>query len=963
MWSDEEFYHSIDIDTKGDGNTSTDSENVPLSKLARQRRPVKRKLIHSSDSESEKDDSFDDETYNPSKADINSSDSEQDVIPELGKRRSAKVKGQRMKGWKKKPTRIKTRKVPKLKERGKSEVAKRLSETLKLLRQRRKRHCGSDLERAKEKSKRMQSVRDFVRRSHLARLDAMLASNELKRVGVYGDGNCIFAAMKKSGQINDSIDNIRTAVCDLMTEQVEKYAPFCRSDNPANVQPFLDKIEVLKSSGTWNMDIADVIPMALSNKFTCNIRIYSSSISAPVIDIKPDQPAENLVNLAYLSVQGHEHYDAIVNIGTDDDEVIDLSRNERQDELQEQASFDKSKESNQDPVQTTPHKRASYQSPQKKHSSRKRKRDPGSWKKNIRKAKRSSGKAYTSATGRTVDAKQVQPHTCSKCKFKCGQNFTEEQRQSIFTCYYGLGNYERQRQFICEMVERKEPSRKGKCKKKVSQKFHLVNEEKKVRVCRDFFLKTLDIGRKTVDYSLQRKTHGTYGRKDMRGTSSSANKLDQSLVDSVKRHIESFPKMESHYARKQSTKEYLSLELNIKKMWQLYKTECEKKDIPYVTLSMYRTIFCECYNLSFYKPKKDQCSLCTLYMRKREAGSLDETLQKQYDEHQIKKEQARKEKESDKLRSKTDKSVYVATFDLQAVLSTPCTLVSELYYSRKLCCYNLTIYSLGDKNVVCHVWDESQAKRGSCEIATCLMKNTLSVCKTSTVKEIVYFSDSCGGQNRNQYVTASLLYTLSQAPQLERISHKFLVSGHSQMECDSVHSTIEGAKKITPVYVPSQWCTLISMARKTQPYITVPLKYNHVVDFKDFVSKHCKNLKTTTDGQKVNWLQVKWIQVRRESPKSVFVNYSFDTSAFLEIQVQKATRVKGRDSKWPENEKDLNFCYSEKLPISILKKNDLVNLCKKDIIPEEFHSYFSSLPTDRKQKDYVPLDSEEEDTD
>ena len=513
------------------------------------------------------------------------------------------------------------------------------------------------------------------------------------------------------------------------------------------------------------------------------------------------------------------------------------------------------------------------------------------------------------------------------------------------------------------MVERNTPSRKGKAKKTLSQKFFLVHNDRKERVCRDFFIKTLDVKRKTIDYTLARKKHGAFAESDRRGKSSSANKLDPKRVLFVKKHVESFPTMESHYKRKSSKKAYLSHELNIKRMWDLYTKECERKHTPAVSLAMYRKIFCENYNISFYKPKKDQCSLCTLFERRRQAGTIDDSLQHEYDEHQKQKERAREEKTKDKERSKTDKGIYVATFDLQAVLTTPCSLVSELYYSRKLCCYNLTIYSLGDRQVVCHVWDETQCKRGSCEIATCLMKNTLSVCKIGTVKEIVYFSDSCGGQNRNQYVTASLLYTLSQCSNLKAICHKFLVSGHSQMECDSVHSTIERAKKITPVYVPSQWCTLISLARKSQPYLAVPMKYNHVVDFKDFVKKHCPNLRISTMGEKINWLQVKWIQVRKESPKSVFVNYSFDPQNFQEINVERTTRKKGRLFKWPESEKDLTLCYDTKLPISMQKKNDLVALCSKEIIPEEFHSYYESLPSSKKETDFVPMESSDEDTD
>ena len=72
---------------------------------------------------------------------------------------------------------------------------------------------------------------------------------------------------------------------------------------------------------------------------------------------------------------------------------------------------------------------------------------------------------------------------------------------------------------------------------------------------------------------------------------------------------------------------------------------------------MYRKTFCEKFNLSFFKPKKDQCSTCALYDRKRAAGTLDETLEREYALHQEEKEIARQEKTGDKERARTDKSV------------------------------------------------------------------------------------------------------------------------------------------------------------------------------------------------------------------------------------------------------------------------------------------------------------------
>ena len=59
----------------------------------------------------------------------------------------------------------------------------------------------------------------------------------------------------------------------------------------------------------------------------------------------------------------------------------------------------------------------------------------------------------------------------------------------------------------------------------------------------------------------------------------------------------------------------------------------------------------------------------------------------------------------------------------------------------------------------------------------------------------------------------------------------------------------------------------------------------------------------------------------------------------------------------------MKLSYESKLPISVQKKSDLVVLCTKEIIPEDFHGYYASLPTSSKQKDFVPMESEEDDTD
>ena len=308
--------------------------------------------------------------------------------------------------------------------------------------------------------------------------------------------------------------------------------------------------------------------------------------------------------------------------------------------------------------------------------------------------------------------------------------------------------------------------------------------------------------------------------------------------------------------------------------------------------------------MSFFKPKKDQCSICSTYEQ-----SLE--LEKSHEEHQERNVAARNEKEKDKERAQTDKSFHASAFDLPAVLTTPCSLVGELFYKRKLACYNISFYSLGSRKWTCYLWDETQGQRGYCEIAICLMMYINSVAdRLSPVTEITLFSDTCGGQNRNQYVAAGLLYSLRNTPKLQYLM-KCLERGHFEMEVDSIHSTIETAKKRTKVFVPSQWHTVVTMARKHSPYITIPIKYTDVLNLKVLVQECCPNMKVDINGEHIKWPKVKWIlTVRRDHPDCIFVNYAFHEGNFFQIDTRVVRR---RQSKitWPTC---LSSCYNDKLP-------------------------------------------------
>ena len=135
---------------------------------------------------------------------------------------------------------------------------------------------------------------------------------------------------------------------------------------------------------------------------------------------------------------------------------------------------------------------------------------------------------------------------------------------------------------------------------------------------------------------------GTFPSTDKRGKHiSHHNNIPDDITEGIRKHIKSFPTMESHYCRKTSKKQYPAQDLN---MGTLCKQERDSKNEPAVKESKYREIFCTEFNHSFFEPKKDQCSLCTLYSTQKDP---DEILVK-YEERQLRKKYAREEKTKDK---------------------------------------------------------------------------------------------------------------------------------------------------------------------------------------------------------------------------------------------------------------------------------------------------------------------------
>ena len=151
-----------------------------------------------------------------------------------------------------------------------------------------------------------------------------------------------------------------------------------------------------------------------------------------------------------------------------------------------------------------------------------------------------------------------------------------------------------------------------------------------------------------------------------------------------------------------------------------------------------------------------------------------------------------------------------------------------LYYKRKLPVYNLTVFNLDTKACKAFIWDETEGHRGANEISSCMLNYLRS--RPSAVSEVIMYSDSCMGQNKNMYMTAMLHNFVQSNTSVTSINQKYLESRHTQMEVDSVHSVTEQAKKGTEVFIPRNWINIIRQAKKTNPYLVTLLTHD---DFKD----------------------------------------------------------------------------------------------------------------------------------
>ncbi|KAG5889349.1 hypothetical protein JTB14_033443 [Gonioctena quinquepunctata] len=247
----------------------------------------------------------------------------------------------------------------------------------------------------------------------------------------------------------------------------------------------------------------------------------------------------------------------------------------------------------------------------------------------------------------------------------------------------------------------------------------------------NFSKATLDINDRPIRTALSKKTDNGFLEPDGRGKHGHQPTVDPEIEESIKTFINSIHRIESHYLRPQTTREFIESSKCLADLYRDYKEERERANKCVASVSMFNRIFRNEFNISFFVPKKDQCDLCETFQNSDEEKKI--LLRPTYDQHQRGKEMARIEKKNDK---DDINKPHVIVYDLQAVMPVPKGHASSFYHKSKLNCINLTICDLDLKNLDCYFWDETQAKRGSIGIRSCVLQHLNSLQEIENITNI-----------------------------------------------------------------------------------------------------------------------------------------------------------------------------------------------------------------------------------
>ncbi|CAH1958718.1 unnamed protein product [Acanthoscelides obtectus] len=212
------------------------------------------------------------------------------------------------------------------------------------------------------------------------------------------------------------------------------------------------------------------------------------------------------------------------------------------------------------------------------------------------------------------------------------------------------------------------------------------------------------------------------------------------------------------------------------------------------------------------------------------------------------------------------------------------------------------------------MWYESVGKRGSSEIGSCLMR-FIDLKVHEGTREFSFYSDNCAGQNRNKCIFST--YSLLAQKHNIVIRHTFLEKGHTQTEGDSMHSVIERASKLIPLFTPDQWYTLVRTAKRSKPYVVTEMGKEDFFDLKALAKDTILNWDRDVENEKVSINKIRILEATFRFPNKILFKYDYNEPFRTIDLLTKGRRTIDVDLKNIQ----LKQCYKGAIPISKKSSN------------------------------------------
>lgn len=434
---------------------------------------------------------------------------------------------------------------------------------------------------------------------------------------------------------------------------------------------------------------------------------------------------------------------------------------------------------------------------------------------------------------------------CSCKRFHCSAKIPVEAKQKILRHFNNLASVNEQNLYLCGLmslvpVQRRRP-RKDENEASfrdcvVTYKVRYSNDDGTVEedVCRQEFIALHGITKSKIEYLVKSLKDMGVAPKDKRGSHKNRpNKIPVSTTQKIMDHIASFKGRASHYSTKDTAKTYLPEELNLKKMFTMFKDKHPDCSVSYES---YRTIFTQNFNISFGYPRTDTCSICDTFLAKlkclqKDIETADEPqkeklsieIKRSTTENKLHKKRAQEfytRKRKSKIASRQDVRKESICMDYGRNLPVPNITTNDVYYKRQLSVYLFNIHVLSTSESVFYVYPENIGKKGSDDVAS-LLSNFLHNHLDPQVRSLDIFCDSCGGQNKNYTLFRFLHHVIHEQKRLDYAKVTFPVRGHSYMETDKNMGIINHKIRYE---TPDELCDLVRSSRaKPSPFIVTQI--------------------------------------------------------------------------------------------------------------------------------------------